>query len=100
MKNIIVPLSKSKKGMLKKFKDMDYKVYVLAMLTDSSESKARCVNRANENGRFPGPQKKAYLQCNDDLLELCRPENSDKVVVFDSSNFADMKTVYSRVNDI
>jgi len=99
-KNLVVPINKSKPGILQKFKDKDYKVFVLAMLTSAEESKARCINRANENGRYPGAQKVAYLQCLDDLVELCRPEHSDKVVVIDSTDFANMKTVFSRINDM
>merc|ERR1719498_860330 len=99
-KNLIVPINKEKPGMVEYMRKNGYKVYVLAMFVSPSQSKARCINRANENGRYPGKQKKAYLQCLDDLVKMCSPEISDKVVVFDSTDFANMKMIYSRVNNM
>merc|ERR1711879_926706 len=95
-KNVVFPWTNIEQAALDLIKENGYTVYVLGLLISCAESDCRQKNRAEINGRWAETPEKKWSVTMDHLLTMCQPSNSDKVLVFESTDVLNMRLVHSR----
>eukprot|EP00931_Biecheleriopsis_adriatica_P096646 TRINITY_DN702_c0_g1_i1.p1 TRINITY_DN702_c0_g1~~TRINITY_DN702_c0_g1_i1.p1 ORF type:complete len:709 (-),score=147.55 TRINITY_DN702_c0_g1_i1:75-2144(-) len=95
-KNVIYPDTHVKKEDLALMKEKGYKVYTLGLLISCCESDCRQKNRAETNGRWSGTPMEKWEVTVKDVVKMCAENNSDKALVYESTDVLNPRLVYAR----
>jgi len=98
-KNVVVCDTKINKHVLDNFRSQNYEVIVVGLVVSQHESDMRNKNRGQQIGRFGDSSPTAWNVCMDALRFLTQPDQSERVVVFDTTDLSNPTVIFSRLQD-